>query len=237
MIAKADKKSVQVLDEKMVAGFQAAVLQAESADALVAWLKENDYTYSQEVEDWAKPYIDARWKITALKVAKAKDTSEKKSVAASALRMSFKTERPLFPYREPDSRSAAQTLTAKSRLLRIYFLAETPYQGELTREVAWNGKVAWANQLNNEDRAKVLELLKLPPSTGPATWWLTEFEHDWPYRVAPADVYFSPDANQRPVKRPPIVEYVASPLPTDIMGYALVAALVLPPLYRRVRRS
>jgi hypothetical protein len=233
---KAALPAVKVLEEKMVAGFKAVVLEAESANALVDWLKDNGYAFSPEVKAWAKPYVEAGWKITALKVA-AKDKAgpDNKSVAASALRMTFKTDRPLFPYREPDSKSPAEALGAKRRLLRIYFLAEGRYRGELTREVPWTGKVAWANPLSAEDRKKTLGLLKLPEATGPAEWWLTEFEDDWPYRVAPADVYFARDPDQKAVKRPPIVEYVSSPWPPDVMACALAVAVVMPPLLRRVR--
>jgi hypothetical protein len=226
-----------VLEEKLVAGFKAAVLETESANALVAWLKENGYAYSPAVQAWAKPYVQAGWKITALKVAKRTDSKESKQVAASALRMSFHTDRPLFPYREPDSKSNAGALGIDRRLLRIYFVGEARYQGELTKEVGWTGQVAWANKLDAKDRKKALELLKLPASTGPAEWWLTEFEDEWPYRVAPADLHFSPSANQNAVRRPPLIEYVSSPWPTDIMVYAVAGVLFLPPLYRRVRRG
>ena len=68
----------------------------------------------------------------------------KQDTSRIALRISFKTERPLFPYREPDPKAFAQSLGAKERLLRIYFLAEARYRGELTKEVPWTGRVAWA---------------------------------------------------------------------------------------------
>jgi hypothetical protein len=226
----------KVLLEKEVAGFKAVVLEAKSANDLVNWLKENDYVYSPEVREWAKPYVDAGWKITAMKVAKDKDGKEKKSVSASALRMSFKTDRPLFPYREPDYKRAADDLGAGKRLLRIYFVAEARYRGELTDEVPWTGAVAWADRLRPEDRKKTLELLNLRDTTGPAEWWLTEYEDNWPYRVAPADVYFAREPAQIPVKREPIIQYVASPWPTDVTIYAIAAAVVLPPLVRRFAR-
>jgi hypothetical protein len=228
---------VRVLEEKDVAGFKAVVLEARSASALVGWLKDHGYAFSPEVEAWAKPYVAGGWKITALKVAKNAEGKQTKSVSAAALRMSFKTDRPLFPYREPDSKSAAETLGARSRLLRIYFLAEARYGGELTREVAWTGKVAWANKLSAVERKKTLELLQLPETTGPAEWWLTEFEDPWPYQPAPADVYFARSPTQETVKRDPIIEYVSSPWPTDVMSYALVAVVVLPPLLQRLRRG
>jgi hypothetical protein len=226
---------VKVLDEKLVAGFNAVVLEASAADALTRWLADHGYAFSPEVEAWAKPYVEAGWKITALKVAKDRAAEDKKTVSASALRLSFKTDKPLFPYREPDPRSYAQSLGAKKRLLRIYFVADAQYRGQLQQEEWTTSKVAWADKLRPEDRTKVLELLRLPANTGPAEWWLTEFEDDWPYQVAPSDVYFSRAAEQKPVKRPPHIEYVALPIPTDVTVYALAAVLLVPPLIRRVR--
>src|ERR1700737_863735 len=110
--------------------------------------------------------------------------------------MSLKTQKALFPYREPDSRSSAAALDAKHRLLRIYFIADARYHGELTKDVSWTGKVAWANRLNDENRTKVLYMLKLPEATVPEVFWLTEFEDDWPYKVAPPDVTFSLASDQ-----------------------------------------
>jgi hypothetical protein len=226
--------NVTVLAQKEVAGFHATVLQATSAKELVKWLNEHGYAFSPEVEAWAKPYVDGGWKITAMKLAKDKEGNSK-SVNAAALRMTFKTDQPLFPYREPDTRSAADALKAKNRLLRIYFLAEARYEGELTKEVSWTGKTAWANELNAEQRKNTLNCLKLPDTTGPARWWLTEFEDDWPYQVAPADVYFAPAASQNTLKRQPIIQYVSSPWPADVTVYAIGLAVFLPPLWRRCR--
>jgi hypothetical protein len=235
--SKGKAESVRVLKEFEGSTYKAKVLEASSADALQQWLKENGYAYSPEVRDWAKPYVEGGWKITALKVKKATPGEENKGVSASALRLSFTTDRPVFPYREPDYKRANEGLGANSRLLRIYFLAEVKYQGELTKESPWTGKVAWANKLSSANREKTLELLGLPQNTGPSEWWLTEFEDRWPYRVAPADVYFSRDADQEKVKREPIIRYVSAPFPTDAMTYALAMAVVLPPLVRRVRRK
>src|SRR5262245_33709253 len=43
MAQVADKAEVRVLEEKMVAGFNAKVLEADTTDVLVQWLKENGY--------------------------------------------------------------------------------------------------------------------------------------------------------------------------------------------------
>jgi hypothetical protein len=234
--AAAAKAQVNVLEQKLVAGFDAAVLEATSAQALTDWLKEHGYAYSPEIAAWAKPYVEQGWKVTALKVAKQADGKTDKVVAAAALRLSFKTDRPLFPYREPDPTAAAKALGVNNRLLRIYFLTDARYRGELTRESPWTGKVAWAGKLSPESRAQVLEQLRLPATTVPAEWWLTEFEDPWPYRAAPADVYFARDPDQGEVKRPPIVEYVAAPARPDVGVFAFAAALALFPLLTRLRR-
>ncbi|HEV8003275.1 MAG TPA: DUF2330 domain-containing protein [Planctomycetaceae bacterium] len=228
--------SVHVLADKLVAGLQAVVLETKSADALVRWLKEHGYAFSPEVEAWAKPYVEAGWKITALRVAKGRAAGDQR-IAASALRMTFKTERPLFPYREPDPKKAAKTLDAQHRLLRIYFLAEARYGGERSNHGAWSGKVAWANKLTAEQRARTLELLKIPETKTPSECWLTEFEDDWSYKGAPADVNFLRAPHQDTVVREPIIEYVSSPWPSDPAVYAFVALIVLNPILRRSRRS
>jgi hypothetical protein len=227
--------SINVLDDKIVAGFHAVVLEAESTTALVGWLKEHGYAFSPELETWAKPYVDAGWKFTALQVAKpAGDTNP--SITAAALRISFKTDKPLFPYREPDPTKSAAALNAQNRVLRIFFIGDGRYRGDLAADEAWSGKVAWADKLTPAARGKLLELLKLPANTGPAEWWLTEFEDNWPYRAAPADVTFVKDADQTPVKRPPMIYYVGASLPDDPTIYALAGFLVIPPLVRRARR-
>jgi Uncharacterized protein conserved in bacteria (DUF2330) len=232
----AKRAEVRVLQEKLVAGFKAVVLEADSADVLVQWLKSNGYAFSPEVQAWAKPYVEAGWKITALKVAKATDARDTPNVAASALRLTFKTDRPLFPYREPNPEKDAAALGARKRLLHIYFLADARYEGKLDGNDGWTGRVAWAGKVKAEDRTQTLGLLDLPPTTGPSDWWLTEFEDDWPYHSAPADVYFSRGRDQSPIQRPPIIEYVSSPWPADGMVYALAAVVIAPLLFRRFHR-
>ena len=115
-------------------------------------------------------------------------------------------------------------------MLRIFFIAEARYEGDFPYDEvmkrhhdqmqidpiffpvvipfppanyvgSWTGRVAWAGKIKPADRQKLLEHLKLPDSTGPAEWWLTEFEDDWPYKLAPEDVYFRRAKTQEPLKR------------------------------------
>lgn len=227
---------VEVLEQKQVAGFDAVVLEAESADALVGWLKDHGYAFSPEVAAWAKPYVEMKWKFTALKVAKTNGAQPAKSVDAAALRLSFKTDRPIFPYREPDSSKFASALGAQSRLLRIYFVSDGRFEGTIGDERPWNATTAWSGPVSEADRTRTLEMLKLPPTTGPIQWRLTEFEHNWPYALAASDVFFRRSTDQNAIQRPPIIQYVAAPLPADGAAYALAGAMILLPLVRKFRR-
>lgn len=229
--------AVAVLAEKRVAGFDAQVLEATSAEALVQWLQEHGYAFSPEVEAWAEPYVRDGWKITALKVAKDAARKDDPNFQASALRISFQTDRPLFPYREPDPTESAKDLNVRQRLLRIFFIADSRYRGELTPESPWTGRVAWSDKMNSADRTKLLEQLKLPETTGPAEYWLTEFEDYWPYRAAPADVFFALDADQSIQHRDPIILYVQSRSGTDVSLALLAAAVVGPLVWTRGRKK
>ncbi len=220
--------SIRVLNQKRVAGFDAVVLEADSPDALATWLKQHGYELSPAVAQWAAPYIRAQWKFTALKVAdtsKENDTNDASTsdpttgpanpvatvdptrpgshnIHAAALRMSFKTDRPLFPYREPTSTQAASTLGASDRLLHIYFLSDARYEGTLTPQTQWTGRCVWANQLKDNQREQLLSILNLTSTDLPTRTFLTEFEDRWPYRQAPADLYFSQETSQKTLQRP-----------------------------------
>jgi len=87
---------VRVLETKQVAGYDVAILQADDAGALQVWLHDHGYAMRDSMKEWVKPYIEKGWVITAFKYA---DGSTRTNVGA--VRMSFRTERPVFPYRVP----------------------------------------------------------------------------------------------------------------------------------------
>ena len=186
---------VMVIEEKRVAGFDATVLTARTGEDLVNWLRDNGFAFSPAVSEWASPYLGGDWHFTALKVEKDSRSRATDEVKAASLRMSFKTDRPLFPYREPDSKASGGNVDAKRRLLRIYFIAEAQYEGKIDGNRPWSGKTKWSGDITRH-RETLLAKLKLPETTGPSNWWLTEIEDRWPYEKAAGDVYFSPVAKQ-----------------------------------------
>jgi hypothetical protein len=192
---KPQGRNVTVIEEKRVAGFDATVLTARSGEDLVKWLKANGYAYSPAVADWAKPYLGGNWHFTALKVSKHETSRDSDEIKAASLRISFQTDRPIFPYREPDSKESSASLDAKSRLLRIYFIAETQYEGKIDGSRPWTARTVWSGDIT-QHREGLLDTLNLPKNTGSEKWWLTKIENDWPYDKAAGDVYFSPASKQ-----------------------------------------
>lgn len=188
------QSNVHIVEEKRVAGYDAAVLTARSGKDLVSWLEQNGYPYSPELADWAEPYLGGDWHFTVLKLAK--DDTATQDIKASALRITFRTERPLFPYREPESTKAKNNLDVSSRLLRIYFIAEARYRGQIDNGDKWSGKAIWSNDITRH-KASLLKSLKLPDPVSSDAWWLTEFEDQWRYEKAAGDVSFLPDPDQK----------------------------------------
>lgn len=223
--AMANLSSVRVIEEKRVAGFDATVLTARSGDDLVKWLKDHGYAYSPAVAEWAKPYLGGDWHFTALKIAKNRSEPDLK---AAALRISFRTVRPLFPYREPESGASRNALKAPDRLLRIYFIADARYRGEIDGGRKWSGNAVWSGDITPH-RAELLADLGLPAGSGPAQWWLTEFEDRWPYAKAAGDLWFQRDAGSR--KLAPR-QTASTEKPGDALMLAMLAAGVVLPLKR-----
>lgn len=191
--APARQSSVQVIEQQQVAGYDTTVLTARSGADLVEWLKKNGYPNSPETAAWAAPYLGGDWHFTAMKVAKQETGAQ--DLNAAALRITFRTKRPIFPYREPDSAAAMRKLNAPARLLRIHFIADARYTGALDGGGKWTGKAVWSDDITPH-RDRLLRELKLPATTGPSKWILTEFEDRWPYAKATGDLYFSNSPDQ-----------------------------------------
>ena len=178
---------VVVLAQASVAGYDAAVLEASDAKALGAWLKRNGYASSPQLIEWVRPYLERQWKITAFKISR--NPKSKDQVDSAAVRMSFKTDEPYFPYREPATSGRSQS-RQEPRLLRVYLLATSRMEGGLSAPTAWPGRLVWSDRINEADRAALLGHVKLPDSTAPGALWLTKFEDASSPRPGVSDLVF-----------------------------------------------
>lgn len=210
---------VQVLEERRVAGYDAAVLAADDVRALSAWLAAHGYAQRPELLEWLRPYVAARFVVTAFKIAGA----EQGRVATSAVRMSFASERPFFPYREPEEQRRAEAPAA--RRLLVHLVAPQRLAGQLGDGRPWNGSVLYASP-----RADLGRLLAgAMPENGPSSGWLTSALDSSSPRPGTDDLYFAPAALQDRVKPDPVVELEEReiPLPLDLLAALLGGVLWL----------
>ena len=149
--------SVRVLASQQVSGFDAVVLEADNAEVLKTWLEEHQYAVRSELMEWANPYIEKKWKICAFKIAHSEDGQR---FATSPVRMSFTTDRPFFPYREP-SDQRKETTDLPGRVLRMFVLSDQRLDAELGNTGIWPGKTIWSDHLETEQRNTIMKELSL----------------------------------------------------------------------------
>lgn len=237
---------VVVLEQKRVGNLDAAVLGfradktqrvEDTADELLGWLASRGYAARPELTEWLAPYIRDNWVITAFKIAgdpKAEAPGGGSvAVRGEAVRMSFKTDRPFFPYREPADQRDRQS-GAAPRLLRLFVAAKERMAGTIGESTPWPGQTVFANAVGDGERGTILGKLDLPSTTLPAKWWLTEFEDHSAPRQGIDELYLERSMDRGTVARPPVVHttyktpWWAGPLAVILLlalggaGFALV---------------
>jgi hypothetical protein len=167
-------------------------LAAEDEPALSAWLVANGYLSTPEVKAWLKPYIAAKWKITAFKLIKATNSPV---LTTSAIRLSFRTDQAFYPYSEPSDRQRASAVGPLGRELQVSILSNERMTGILANKARWPGKLEFAGSSAPQDWLTLAGLdnagykMSLPTK-------LTTFIDESNPRPGTADIYFSPDSDQ-----------------------------------------
>lgn len=215
--------AVTVLDQQRVAGYDAVVLKATDAEALRAWLQEHGYDARPALTAWLEPYVKAGWVLTAFQIAKTDGTPN--YFSTQAVRMSFATERPFFPYSEPPDQRQGENVFV-GRFLRVFVVASQRMQGEMDDPKSpWSGKAVWAGPLGEDRRSALRDRLDGRAVPLPEGAWLTVFDDPASPRPGTADVFFSPSADQSELRRPPIINYRVIYYPPP--GLAVVITLIV----------
>jgi len=211
--ATAVPTGVAVLAEARVAGLDATVLAADSANELAKWLEDHGYAFRKELTSWLEPYVKDKWKITAFKIARGGDAA---GLGTKSVKMSFTTERPFFPYREPEDQRGPSAVGL--RLLRVFFLSNERVTGELASPGGWPGKAQWSGAVKDAPSlfAGALSMDEIPPSPV-----LTSLEDSASPRPGVADVFFVRNADQNELRPPPIVieDPIVIPLPLELIAF------------------
>jgi len=192
-----------ILGKGDAAGLTYVILRADDIDGLKKWLEDNKYDSRPELVDWLKWYVDNKWIITAFKIKQ--DPGAQNDRWYKSIRMSFETDKPFYPYREPeDMRKKA----GGSRSLRVFYLGESRVSGKLGADGNWPSRTAWSNVLSDSYQTTVVNGLGMSKEQvdklKSQKWHLTEFEDTSAPRPGTAEVYFSKSEDQSAVERPVI---------------------------------
>jgi hypothetical protein len=225
---------VDVLGQKRVGDYDAAVLAFRKGDGdtpergaaeLDKWLITHGYESPPAIQPWLAKYVKDGWCITAFKIAMPEPKkdgngpdpnppAQRNDLRAKPIRMSFKAEKPLYPYREPETEQTKQT--GEPRVLRVFFAGAARYAGTLGADKPWPGRTMWAGPVDAGRWTGLFRQAKLnepPVKDGKSAFdapkavglWLTEFEDVSSPRPGTDEVYFAPSADASPVERPTVV--------------------------------
>jgi hypothetical protein len=216
---------VDVLSQGQVGSYQTAVLRADDSQALLAWLKTNKFEVDARLTEWLDPYVSKGWAITAFRFAPVAP-----QFVTEPIRLSFKTDRPFYPYREPrDTRTGAQ------RSLRVYFVSPERVEGQLENG-AWGTRAEHSGPLHIRTVYDVAAGFELPQGLFQGRR-LTSFLDATASRP-PSELYFDRAADQSKVALPPVVRVEEDPvyIPKGSAASALAFGVLGAALIRRRRK-
>lgn len=185
---------VKVVKTVNTGNYIATVLRADEGSTLQKWLSENQYPSRVELIPWVDIYLKKKWYITAFKIA----NGGKEGTKLNPVRLSFSTEAPIYPYREP-----IEPHPDLPRLLRVYLFSKVPLQ-PLYRERGdkWIAKHYVAYQMPDATWTPIAKLLALPENLQSSAPFLNVYD-DETQTCPNDDLVFKPinaNANMRDSK-------------------------------------
>jgi hypothetical protein len=164
LLAAVASAPVQVLEERRVAGLDAAVLAATDAAALNQWLAAHRYPSRPGLTQWLARYVSQGYFVTAFRYAAAPGA---RAVKSSAVRLTFTTQRPFYPYAEP-----ADAPRQAGRAFRLSIVAPARMDG-LVGTRGWSARTGYSGR-----PANLREVLRgvVPDASLGAGPWLTTFD-------------------------------------------------------------
>lgn len=213
--------SVRVVATARVAGFDASTLEADDPAALAAWLGAHGFATTPALTAWLERYVAEHWKLTAFVIATdaTAERSPAYDLSTRAVKMTFQTPRPFYPYREPVV--APDDATAAPRSLRVVFASDARFTATI-EGAPWAG-------------VKFAHPLDLPPALGLGRKFVTVFVDDSSPRRGTDEVYFAPSTDRAEVRATVLRQPTKIGIPLDAIAvFALMGGYLL---LRRRRRA
>jgi Uncharacterized protein conserved in bacteria (DUF2330) len=191
-----------VFSEHDVAGYHVTTLDPQNPQSIKDWLSQNGYASTSALQNWLQKYAAAGWKINAFRLIKTVPNDS--SITTRAVRLSFPTAHPYYPYSEPADRQAAAAASPAGRVLHVAVLSDERMTGAKSDASNWPGKLIYAGSsvppTGPHDPKSWLHLANLDDanhSVSPMTE-LTTFVDESNPRQGTADLYFSTSSSQSP---------------------------------------
>ena len=197
---------VSVLAEYQLANYDVKIIEATSIEPLKNWLEENKFKMRTQLADWLESYLQQKWIFAVFVFRPAENET---TFSTKAVRISFSTNRPVYPYKEP-----LDDLPETNRILNLYLLAATQFNPELSdgETKNWTGP-----EYSLKIKASVPEIVKVSSKEK----WLTVWKDVTPTGKRPyRDLYFKPIENSQEVLPYP-------PVQVDLGPYVAWAVLIL----------
>lgn len=224
--ADAAMPAVDVLQHQRIGDLDAVTVRASNATALNQWLHKHQFNSGPAFEKWLDFYVQKNWVVTAFRFVRDKDTS---STMSPLIRLSFKTDQPFYPYREPQDDNIS-----KERELQIYFFAPGRMQaapGNFGKSKKWEGEVKWSDDLQNHParlqdfNPSLSKQLSLPEADLKQAHWMTVFEDYSSSRQGADDLTFIPAPNESQVPHP-IIKYKRTETRIPVEAVVLLIGIV-----------
>jgi Uncharacterized protein conserved in bacteria (DUF2330) len=219
--------AIRVIQTARVAGFDATTVEADDPAALAGWLGQHGFATSDALTKWLERYVTDHWKLTAFVIATDETQGQRYDVATRAVHMTFHTDRPFYPYREPASPAAPSPPGADHRLLRVFFMANARYAATLAGQ-PWSARVLQATPIAHMP-SELVPLAGEHPFT-------TVFVDDSSPRRGLDELYFAPSADTAEVRQPAIVIVEPHQIMVPLELIVIVGVVVIWFVRRRRRR-
>jgi len=180
--------AVSVISEQQVGKYKAAILKATDGNALNDWLKKNGYASRPALTAWLDGYAKKNWIFTAFKfTGDAEDHTKNAEIDSEAIRLSFKTDRPHYPYSRPGDAWQAGV----RQPMKVYFISSGPiaarYEGT---NKDWEADETFTGDIREDAAQEIAQQLNLNRDDLPKHPVVTAFDNSKSSGLYSTDLYF-----------------------------------------------
>jgi hypothetical protein len=225
-----------VLSQEDVGNFHATTLKADDEHALQGWLHDHGYVLNPATEAWVESYAAKKWNLTAFQFMRKQHA--RFGVTSSAIRMSFSSAQPFYPYSEPKKADSDRGLYLP-RSLSVAILTDARMEGTLVEGIEWPARLRFAGPSSDGSvwgKDHWLTLARLPASTQ-LPRFLTYFRDISNPRPGKTDLVFTPSASQAGFRFTEIDyanrhEHIDWSKPfSSLLGLAIIGLMTVVPVY------